>query len=244
MSNLILACSEPAAGAGGVLDQAAQVDQGERPLLGPEPLDQVVTAEQAALLTLGAPAGLEVAVLLARDQHGPGRGRPVLEELGARALRRLGIGGRFGFRWRRGGAARLFRMVFRAPDISQQGHDQAHGGERPVRGSGHRHPFRNEGDAPVSFLGGVPRQRQSEDCEGRKEEDRLNFAYFGDHSNDSRRSEPRQGESRRGQLPNHPAGTRKLKPTRSPCHNLAPLCASFLRFGERLPDRPCPRRVL
>ena len=96
-SNLIFDLLGPAARGGRVLDQAAQVDQRQRPALIAEPLDQVEAAAQAAELPRGAAAGLEVAVLLARDDQRPGRGRPVGEQLPAptslRAAEGFGVEG-------------------------------------------------------------------------------------------------------------------------------------------------------
>ncbi len=126
---------------GRVLDQAAEVDLGERPALVSHPLDQVEPPPQAAGLPLGAAARLEVAVLLARDEQGPGRGGPVGEQLrllGRRGRRALGGGAGPGH-LRRGLGLRG------APDVAHQGRDQAQGGQRPARGSGHRHPSPGSG---------------------------------------------------------------------------------------------------
>ena len=63
---------EPAPGAGGVFDQASQVDERGRPVSFVQSLDQVVAANQAPFLILGAAARLHVAVLLARDEQDRG----------------------------------------------------------------------------------------------------------------------------------------------------------------------------
>ena len=147
---------EASPGPGGVLDQAAQVEQRERPfLLVAEPLDQVVAAFQAAELALGAAARLEVAELLARDDQRPGRGRPVGEQLCASGRRRRDDGA---------GRGRLVRRGFRrrAADIGQQARDQGQGDERPVRGSGDHRGFRiNLSAGEIAARASCPRRRST-----------------------------------------------------------------------------------
>ena len=77
-SNLILASSDPPRASGGSVRLPRSIRASGQPCA-PEPLDQVVAAAQAAELALGAAAGLEVADLLARDDQGPERRRPVGE---------------------------------------------------------------------------------------------------------------------------------------------------------------------
>jgi hypothetical protein len=90
-SVLELGLLETPSGAGGVLDQAAEVDQRERPALALEPLDEVIPADQAAELPPGAPAGFEIPVHLARDHEDGLRPGPVREQL-ARLARGVAVG--------------------------------------------------------------------------------------------------------------------------------------------------------